>query len=54
MLTVEHIFVDCQFYHRPRRKYNMHNKCIAEILDDGCNVSNIMSFLKDVDLFDKI
>ena len=50
LLTVEHILVDCHFYHRSRRKYFLHNKNTEEILNN-CDVFELMSFLKEIQLF---
>lgn len=51
VVTVEHVLVDCQFYHRARRKFKLENKSIVEILNDETNVLNIMMFLKEINLF---
>ena len=53
-LTVEHILVECQRYRSQRRKHHLDHMEIGEILGNEVEVENVMSFLKDIDIFYEI
>ena len=53
-LTIEHILVNCILYEDKRRFYQLHRKSIGSILGDELDVENLMSFLKDIELYFKL
>ena len=53
-LTVEHILVDCPKYRQQRRKYGMQGKSLEVVLGESVEVENLMTFLKEIDIFYKL
>ena len=50
-LSVRHILVECPFYENHRRANLLDGKSLVEILGEGAPVEQIVSFLKDINLF---
>ena len=53
-LTVEHILVDCQKYRQQRSKFGMQGKSLEVLLGESVEVENLMTFLKEINIFYEI
>ena len=53
-LTLKHILIECSDFNHERRAASLHGKTINEILDDDCDVDNLMDFLKNIDFYYKL
>ena len=51
ILTVQHILVDCPRFSIERRANHLCNLPLSEILRDGDFVTNVLAFLKSINLF---
>ena len=53
-LSVKHILTECPGLAEERRAFSMHGRSMSNILNDDCDVENLMLFLKDIDFYYKI
>ena len=54
ILSVEHILVHCTRFDAQRRRFNLHNKNIAGILDDEADIEALFGFLKATNVLNLI
>ena len=52
-LTVKHLLIECNKYHRERVKHKLPRK-VEDLLGPNCPVENLMKYLKEIDVLNSI
>ena len=53
-VTVKHILAECVNLTQERRRCGLTGKSLSDLLDESCNVSDLMRFLKLVNLYHQV